>query len=108
MLAAGGPGLACPAPDPISRPPPTAAPPMQLEAMYLAILVGSVLATVSIFSSVISFRIGAPLLLVFLGIGLIAGEDGILGIPFDNAPVAYLIGSVALALILFDSGFGTP
>src|SRR5690606_24359364 len=68
---------------------------------------GSVLASVAIFTSVISFRIGAPLLLLFLGIGLIAGEDGILGIPFDNAPVAYFIGIVALALILFDSGFGT-
>src|SRR5690606_6203766 len=48
----------------------------------------------------------APLLLVFLGIGLAAGEDG-LGIQFENVEVAYFIGSVALAVILFDSGAGT-
>ncbi len=55
-----------------------------------------------------SRRIGAPLLLVFLCIGLLAGEDGLLGISFDSSGVAYFIGSLALAIILFDSGFDTP
>ena len=77
-----------------------------LEAMYPAILIGAGLITVGAITSLISFRIGAPLLLIFLGIGLIAGEDG-LGITFDDANAAYFIGSVALAIILFDSGFGT-
>lgn len=80
---------------------------MSLTAMNLAILIGAVLVTVAIFTSVISFRIGAPLLLVFLVVGLAAGEDG-LGIVFDDFPAAYFIGSVALSLILFDSGFNTP
>src|SRR5687767_5489062 len=74
--------------------------------MNLAILVSAGLVAVSIFTSLISFRVGAPLLLVFLLLGLGVGEDG-LGLEFDNAPVAYFIGSVALAIILFDSGFGT-
>ncbi len=74
--------------------------------MNFAILVGAVLVTVSIFTSVLSFRIGAPLLLVFLILGLGAGEDG-LGIQFDDARAAFFIGSMALALILFDSGFNT-
>ena len=47
------------------------------------------------------------MLLVFLLVGLIAGEDG-LGLEFDDANAAYFIGSLALAVILFDSGFGTP
>ncbi len=59
------------------------------------------------FSSLIAFRYGAPLLLLFLGIGLASGTDG-LGIEFDNARLAYFAGSLALAIILFDSGFGTP
>ena len=59
------------------------------------------------FSSLIAFRFGAPLLLLFLGIGLATGVDG-LGIEFDNARLAYFAGSLALAVILFDSGFGTP
>lgn len=80
---------------------------MSLTAMNLAILVGAVLVIVAIFTSVLSFRIGAPLLLIFLALGLGAGEEG-LGIQFENAPAAYFIGTIALALILFDSGFSTP
>ncbi len=78
-----------------------------IETMDLAILVGSVLVIVSIFTSLISFRLGAPLLLVLLLLGLVAGEDGILGIVFDDGRAAYFIGSIALAIILFDSGFAT-
>lgn len=76
-------------------------------SVNLAILIGAGLIVVSVFTSLISRRIGAPLLLIFLGIGLLAGEDGILGIDFDDGPAAYFIGSLALAIILFDSGFET-
>jgi len=78
-----------------------------LESMNAAILIVSGLVALSIFSSLLSFRIGAPLLLVFLCVGLIAGEDGLGGLHFDDVKAAYLIGSVALAVILFDSGFHT-
>ncbi|MEX0386370.1 potassium/proton antiporter [Spiribacter onubensis] len=70
------------------------------------VLIGAALVLVSILTSVLAFRFGAPLLLVFLLIGLIAGEDG-LGLAYDDQQGAYLIGSVALAVILFDAGFGT-
>lgn len=60
----------------------------------------------SIFTSLAAFRFGAPLLLIFLFVGLGAGENG-LGLEFDDAGTAYFIGSLALAVILFDSGFGT-
>ncbi|MBN9008761.1 MAG: potassium/proton antiporter, partial [Rhizobiales bacterium] len=78
-----------------------------LESMDIAVLIGSLLITVAVFTSLLSFRFGAPLLLVFLAIGLLAGEDGIGGIEFDNGSTAFFIGSVALAVILFDSGFET-
>ncbi|HYI71292.1 MAG TPA: potassium/proton antiporter [Skermanella sp.] len=78
-----------------------------MEVNNLIILIAAVLLLVSIFTSLISFRIGAPLLLIFLGVGLAAGVDGIGGISFDNTPAAFLIGSVALAIILFESGFDT-
>lgn len=77
-----------------------------MEAFYIILLVSTVLVLAAAFSSLIAFRFGAPLLLVFLMIGLAAGSDG-LGIRFDNYPLAYMIGSLALAIILFDSGFGT-
>jgi cell volume regulation protein A len=78
-----------------------------IESMNAAILIVSGLVALSIFSSLLSFRIGAPLLLVFLCVGLLAGEDGIGHLHFDDLKAAYLIGSVALVVILFDSGFHT-
>ncbi|MER9796498.1 potassium/proton antiporter [Mesorhizobium sp. M0142] len=77
------------------------------HGIYLVTLVGAALVVAAAFSSLIAFRFGAPLLLLFLCIGLATGTDG-LGIHFDNARFAYFAGSLALAVILFDSGFGTP
>lgn len=77
------------------------------EPMNLAIFIGSALVVAAVFTSLISFRFGAPLLLVFLVIGLLAGEDGPLGINFDNSRAAFFVSSIALAIILFDSGFET-
>ena len=71
------------------------------------ILVSAALITFSIFAGVLSSRIGAPLLLVFLAFGMLAGEDGPGGIVFHDFSVAYLVGSFALALILFDGGLRT-
>ena len=77
-----------------------------MEALYPPVLIGSALVLAAIFSSLLAFRVGAPLLLIFLGLGLATGEDG-LGLEFDNGPLAVFVGSIALAIILFDSGFGT-
>ncbi|CAD7041236.1 potassium/proton antiporter [Pseudorhizobium endolithicum] len=77
-----------------------------VEAFYIFLLVATILVLAAAFSSLIAFRFGAPLLLVFLSIGLAAGVDG-LGIAFDDFALAYMLGSLALAVILFDSGFGT-
>ena len=78
-----------------------------MDGINLIILVCAGLAVASVFTSVLAFRFGAPLLLLFLGIGLAAGEDGIGGIKFADVPTAFLIGSAALSVILFDSGFHT-
>eukprot|EP00873_Tetraselmis_striata_P045376 jgi/Tetstr1/465640/TSEL_010286.t1 len=78
-----------------------------LETLNLVILIAAGLVAVSVFTSLVSFRVGAPLLLVFLLVGIAAGEDGPGGIAFSDARAAYFIGSIALAIILFDSGFRT-
>ncbi len=78
-----------------------------LDTVSFAILLGSLLVLTGILSSLIALRFGAPLLLVFLLVGVLAGEGGPGGLKFDDVGVAYTVGSIALALILFDGGLRT-
>ena len=73
----------------------------------LALFVGAALMIGGILSSLLSARFGAPLLFIFLSIGMLAGEDGPLGIVFNDYRLTYTIGSIALAVILFDGGLRT-
>ena len=72
------------------------------------ILLGALLMLAGVLSSALARRLGVPLLLVFLAIGMAAGEDGPGGLPFTDFRATYAVGSVALALILFDGGLRTP
>src|ERR1700742_248065 len=78
-----------------------------LELVNLGILLGAVLVMAGILSSLLALRFGAPLLLVFLFIGMAAGDSGPGQLQFDDVRTTYLVGSVALALILFDGGLRT-
>src|SRR5262252_6042181 len=78
-----------------------------LDAVSLTIMFGALLVLAGILSSLVALRFGAPLLLVFLLVGMLAGESGPGGIKFDDVRTTYLVGSVALALILFDGGLRT-
>lgn len=79
-----------------------------MDWTHQVILLGSLIILGSILSSVVTSRLGIPLLLVFLGIGMLIGPEGIGGIAFENIQAAHLIGSAALAVILFDGGLRTP
>jgi cell volume regulation protein A len=79
---------------------------MHFEFHWL--VVAALLLLASIFAGLVSRRFGAPLLLVFMVLGMLAGENGPGGIEFDDANQAFLIGSIALAVILFDGGLRTP
>jgi cell volume regulation protein A len=78
-----------------------------LDSVSIAILLGAVLVLSGILSSLVALRFGAPLLLVFLLVGMLAGEGGLGRIKFDDVGLTYTVGSVALALILFDGGLRT-
>ena len=78
-----------------------------LDTFSIAILLGSLLVLAGILSSLVALRFGAPLLLVFLLLGMLAGEGGPGGLKFDDVGTAYMVGSIALALILFDGGLRT-
>jgi potassium/hydrogen antiporter len=74
-----------------------------MEQAHEFVFIGSLLLLAGIIAGMVSTRIGAPLLLAFLGLGMAAGPDG-LGLHAGDNGTAYLIGSTALALILFDGG----
>ena len=71
------------------------------------ILLSGVLLLIGIASSKFSARLGLPVLVLFLVVGMLAGEDGPGRIAFDNFVVAHAIGTLALAIILFDGGLQT-
>jgi cell volume regulation protein A len=73
----------------------------------LAMLLAGVLLLLGIASSKFSARLGVPVLVLFLSVGMLAGSEGLGRIPFENYDLANSVGSVALALILFDGGLRT-
>lgn len=72
------------------------------------VLVSSILLLLGIVSSKFSARLGMPVLVMFLGLGMLAGSEGLGGIEFEDYALAYTIGTLSLALILFSGGLGTP
>lgn len=78
-----------------------------LDSINIIILLGGLLAMAGILSSLVALRFGAPLLLIFILVGMLAGESGPGGLKFDDVGLAFTVGSVALALILFDGGLRT-
>ena len=70
------------------------------------LLIGSILLFVSIIAGKAGFRFGVPALLLFLGVGMLFGSDG-LGIQFNNPNAAQFIGAMALSVILFSGGMDT-
>ena len=72
------------------------------------LLLAAVLILFGVISSKASARLGLPVLVLFLIVGMLAGERGIGGIAFDSPGAAHALGTVALAVILYDGGLQTP
>ena len=78
-----------------------------MDTLNILYLVGALLIFASIMASTLSARLGVPLLLLFLIVGMLAGEQGILGIEFSQYGIANFVGQAALACILLDGGLRT-
>ena len=70
------------------------------------LLISSIILFISILAGKAGFRVGLPALLLFLGIGMLFGSDG-LGLQFSNPHIAQFIGMIALSIILFSGGMDT-
>lgn len=96
-------------PAPLTLTTPT--PPCTFSGMFpidgVILLVGVLLA-LGIVSSKLSSRMGLPVLVLFLALGMLAGSEGLGKIEFENYALAHGVGTLALALILFDGGLRTP
>jgi cell volume regulation protein A len=79
---------------------------MTMEQLYLTLLAGGLVLLASIVATRAASRVGLPSLLLFLGVGVVVGEDG-LGLHFDNYLLADHLGTVALAIILIEGGLTT-
>src|SRR5512145_1732767 len=82
---------------------PTAEP--HASALFLSTC-GILLLLASMSGRIVS-RFGIPLTALFLGLGMLAGSDGIGGIAFDDYALTFRLGTAALVLILFDGGLNT-
>ncbi|MCA1826317.1 MAG: potassium/proton antiporter [Myxococcales bacterium] len=78
------------------------------HATAIALLAAGVLIAVAALFSRASGRIGLPVALGFLIVGILAGSEGIGGVAFEDYRLTLRVGTAALALILFDGGLHTP
>src|SRR5882724_4394 len=78
-----------------------------MEPGTLILVVGAVLLA-AVAAAAVAGRAGVPVLVAFLGLGMLLGSDGIGGIEFSDAHLARTVGIVGLAIILFEGGITTP
>lgn len=78
-----------------------------MDSINTLFILSGFLIALSIVASRLSSLFGLPILIIFLALGMLAGEEGLLGIEFDNYELAFVIGHLALAMILLDGGLQT-
>ncbi len=76
-------------------------------SLDVAVLLTAAVVLLSVLMSPLATRLGAPILLFFLAVGMLVGQDGPGGFEFNDFELVYDIGSLALAVILFAGGLGT-
>lgn len=77
-------------------------------ATAIVLVTAGLLMALSVLFSRAPSRLGVPIPLIFMALGMLAGESGLGGISFNDYSFTFRLGTVALVLILFDGGLNTP
>jgi potassium/hydrogen antiporter len=80
---------------------------LEPQATAWLFLTAALLLTAAVLGHRLSRRLGLPFFLLSLGVGMLAGSEGLGGIAFDNYQLAFRLGTAALLFILFDGGLNT-
>lgn len=81
---------------------------LEPNATALLLTAAGLLVATGVLVSRTSGRLGVPAALLFLGVGMVAGSEGLGRIAFEDYGLTFRLGTVALVLILFDGGLNTP
>ncbi|MEE4546103.1 potassium/proton antiporter [Streptomyces sp. V4-01] len=80
---------------------------MTVHHLNEILLIGAAVLLVAVVAVRLASRSGLPTLLVYLGIGVVIGQDGLFGFTFDNVQLTQVLGYAALVVILAEGGLGT-
>ncbi len=75
-----------------------------LESINVIIIIVSVLMFICVFATKFLTKFGVPILILFIGVGMLMGSEGIIGVYFDNPSLTREIGNLALCIIIFSGG----
>ncbi|WP_456248574.1 potassium/proton antiporter [Longispora urticae] len=79
---------------------------MHSDNLYVILLIAGLAVLASVGAARLASGAGLPVLLAYLGVGLLLGEDG-LGLTFDDSHLAHNVGNAALAVILVEGGLAS-
>ncbi|MGB6425131.1 MAG: cation:proton antiporter, partial [Solirubrobacterales bacterium] len=68
------------------------------------ILVGGLLLAAGIGAAMVADRVRVPGLVLFLGLGMLIGGEGLGGVEFSDVELTRTLGTIGLVLILFEGG----